>query len=364
MTNEEVNTSENMFDKECIAIRRIKEYEPKEGYYVAFSGGKDSIVIYDLIKKALVKYDVHMNITTVEPPEVLQFVKTYYPEVERIKPKKSMFNLIKEKGMPPTRIIRYCCTELKEMNGVGRVVVVGVRREESVKRRNRPIFHESRKTKNLWFLNPIVDWSEKEVWEYINKYNLRYPSLYNEGYTRIGCILCPMHSIKQKLKDIERYPKYYKAYLKTFEKMLTIREKKGKPFKNYKTPEEVMHWWIYGGKRIKTTKDLNISTNLLKDNLNKMKQRNISLDIIKKELNILKSDIIEISNITNTQKIRIIKNIDSNYNYIDKEINATSKNIQITEEKFKIMLIKEFSSMTKGELIELTTLKSLGGVKT
>ena len=103
------------------------------------------------------------------------------------------------------------------------------------------------------FLNPIVDWSEDEVWEYIHKYNLPYPCLYDEGYTRIGCILCPMHSAQQKLKDIERYPKYYNAYLLAFEKMLKLRKERGKPFKNYSTAEEVMEWWIFGKKGRKIT---------------------------------------------------------------------------------------------------------------
>ena len=231
-----------------VAIERIKQYEPEEGYYVAFSGGKDSIVVYDLVKRAGVKHDVHFSVTTVDPPEVLQFIRKYYPEVEWHHPNKSMFRMIKDKKMVPTRIFRFCCAELKEIGGAGRTVVVGVRRQESTKRRNRPIYHESLRQKTKMFLNPIVDWSEDEVWEYIHKYNLPYPCLYDEGYTRIGCILCPMHSVKQKLMDIERYPKYYNAYMLAIEKMLHIRKEKGREFKNYSTAEEVMEWWIFGKK--------------------------------------------------------------------------------------------------------------------
>ncbi len=55
-------------DKVNLAIRRIKLHEPIEGYYVAFSGGKDSCVILDLVKRAGVKFDAHLNITTVDPP--------------------------------------------------------------------------------------------------------------------------------------------------------------------------------------------------------------------------------------------------------------------------------------------------------
>lgn len=74
-------------DKVDLAIRRIKLHEPPEGYYVAFSGGKDSCVILDLVKRAGVKFDAHINLTTVDPPEVIRFVRQQYPEVTIEKPK-------------------------------------------------------------------------------------------------------------------------------------------------------------------------------------------------------------------------------------------------------------------------------------
>ena len=77
-------------DKVAIAIQRIKSFEPKEGYYVAFSGGKDSCVVLDLVKRAGVKFDAHYNLTTVDPPELVRFVKDKHPEVEINKPPKSM----------------------------------------------------------------------------------------------------------------------------------------------------------------------------------------------------------------------------------------------------------------------------------
>jgi len=242
-------TLEGVIDKELVALERIKQYEPEEGYYVAFSGGKDSIVVYDLVKRAGVKHDTHFSVTTVDPPEVLQFIRNYYPEVEWHYPRKSMFRLIKDKRMVPTRMFRFCCAELKEIGGAGRTVVVGVRRQESSKRRNRPIYHESKRQKGKMFLNPIVDWSEDEVWEYIHKYNLPYPCLYDEGYKRIGCIMCPLQGTKGMLKDKERYPKYYNAYLLAIKKMMEIKRARGDVIKQGDTPEEFMDWWIYGKKR-------------------------------------------------------------------------------------------------------------------
>lgn len=99
------------------ALDRIRAFEPPEGYYVAFSGGKDSIVIKDLVIKAGVKFDIHMNMTSVDPPELVRYVKAVHPDVIRHKPVMSMWRLIEERMMPPTRLARYCCEVLKEGGG-------------------------------------------------------------------------------------------------------------------------------------------------------------------------------------------------------------------------------------------------------
>jgi len=104
-------------DKVAIAIDRIKAHCPPEGLYVAFSGGKDSIVILDLVRRSGVKHDAHFNFTTVDPPEMLKFIRDNYPDVAWERPKKTMWQLIEKSMMPPTQLIRYCCVELKERGG-------------------------------------------------------------------------------------------------------------------------------------------------------------------------------------------------------------------------------------------------------
>lgn len=133
------------------SIERLKIFAPKngEGYYLAFSGGKDSVVCKALLEMAGVKYDAHYRVTSVDPPELVQFIKEKHQDVEREKPMWdaehrdprlrgkpiTMWNLIPHKKFPPTRIVRYCCASLKESGGDGRKAVTGVRWAEGTNRK-------------------------------------------------------------------------------------------------------------------------------------------------------------------------------------------------------------------------------------
>jgi phosphoadenosine phosphosulfate reductase len=231
-------------NKAEIAVARLREFEPPEGYYLAFSGGKDSVVIYDLAVKAGVKFDAHYNLTTVDPPELVKFIRQQYPDVQRHRPEKNMWQLIIENGMPPTRLMRYCCRILKERGGSGRRVITGVRRLESNKRQGRRMVENCLSDGTKTFLNPIIDWGDGDVWQYIRENNIKYCSLYDEGFKRLGCVMCPMGNTRLMLKDAARWPKIYNQYLRTFDKMLAVRREKELPT-NFKTAEDVMRWWIY-----------------------------------------------------------------------------------------------------------------------
>ena len=254
-------------DKVQVAIDRIKSFEPEEGYFLAFSGGKDSVVVKKLCDMADVKYDAHYQITSVDPPELVRFVKTF-PDVQMDYPTDkegnviTMWNLIPKKKMPPTRIARYCCEYLKERSGLGRFVITGVRWAESAKRAKRGGLEVSDKktgnrerldpdnpqqgmthicaSKAQRILNPIIDWEDNDVWEFINEYNVSYCKLYDEGAKRLGCIGCPMNI--NQAKELEKYPKYKAMYLRAFGKMLDELRKNDKTT-TWTDAESVFNWW-------------------------------------------------------------------------------------------------------------------------
>ena len=128
-------------DKVALSIEALRTFEPEEGYYLAFSGGKDSVVIKALCDMAGVKYDAHYSVTSVDPPELVQFIKEQHPDVARDIPHDgagkplTMWNIIPPHLMPPTQLVRYCCEVLKETGGYGRLVVTGVRWAESRNRK-------------------------------------------------------------------------------------------------------------------------------------------------------------------------------------------------------------------------------------
>lgn len=230
-------------DKVRVAVNRLRLHEPEEGYYVAFSGGKDSCIVLDLCKRAGVKYDAHYNVTTVDPPELVQFIRREYPEAWEGRN-------IPEKRMPPTRLVRYCCQYLKEGGGKNRFVVTGVRHAESAKRAKRQMTETCTRHKTKRYLHPIIDWSDVDVWEYIHTYNVPYCKLYDEGFKRLGCIMCPYGGQKQMREQAARWPQYAKAYEAAFQRMIDKRRADGYPTQ-WETGAEVMRWWLGEDNRLR-----------------------------------------------------------------------------------------------------------------
>lgn len=262
---DKIDYSINLLRKaERLALR----LDPDNGFYLAFSGGKDSQALYHIAKMAGVKFKAHMSLTSVDPPQVIRFVKQNYPDVELIKPKMSIYDMAIKKHMLPTRRFRWCCAMYKEIHGAGSVTLTGVRWQESARRAKRKEFEKGREGRKDSFLgnfdqfseheeamisclgngkekimlSPIIRWTEKDVWEFLNGNGIEHCSLYDEGYSRIGCILCPMSNYKAKLKDIERFPHAKRNWIKAIQRLID----EGYIKRNFNDPEFGFRWWISG----------------------------------------------------------------------------------------------------------------------
>lgn len=233
-----------------------------EGYFVGFSGGKDSQVLLELVRCAGVKYKAYYNVTTNDPPENVYFIRKNYPEVIFLHPKENFFKLVEKKGLP-TMFKRFCCAELKEKGGLGSVCLMGVRKEESAKRAkyndvaiiSRRKEHQDRnkkrtieeieehehkciKGKDKLVIRPILNWTAEEIWQFIDENNLPKNPCYNE-FGRVGCMFCPFSSKKQIEYYSIKYPKFKHKLIKSLDKFM--RKSKVKSY--WDTPEEYFDWW-------------------------------------------------------------------------------------------------------------------------
>ena len=230
------------------SIRVLQENEPPEGYFFAFSGGKDSIVVYLLLLLAGVKFTAYFNRTTVDPPELISYIRENYPETVFLRPQLTMFQLIEAKRMLPTRIIKFCCGALKEYSGKGRWVVTGIRAEESARRAKRRMIEDKKKDDrgqivpgSKGFVNPIFLWTELDVWTFIDANKIKYCELYDiEGINRIGCVGCPCQPVRTRKAEFKRYPGFKKAYINTIEKL----RQKHNLFREFPDSKSVFEWWI------------------------------------------------------------------------------------------------------------------------
>lgn len=251
---------------------------------VTYSGGKDSDALIEVAKASGEPFEVHHSHTTCDAPDTVYHIRDKFKQLELDGIKcsiehptyngenTSMWKLIPIKVMPPTRLVRYCCNILKETGCQDRLIATGVRWDESTKRKSRAEFEtiekyakdsikassemmlmndndESRKIiehcmkKNKVVCNPIISWSEKEVWELLQDHKIKTNPLYEKGYTRVGCIGCPMGTTCNRKKEFADFPKFKDLYIKSFTKMIEARKQKGLKTK-WETGEEVFLWWI------------------------------------------------------------------------------------------------------------------------
>lgn len=234
-------------DKIFNSIRLIRKMESmalkysSDGFHVAFSGGKDSQVIYELCRMAHVKFKAYFYKTSVDPQELLKFIRSDYPEVVWLKPEKTMFQLILKKKMLPLRNRRYCCEVIKEKRGLNELVIIGIRKQESARRAKRQTFTNDCKLGcDKPLLSPILDWTTLEVFEFLAKRHVKVCSLYNK-VERIGCIGCPMNCKSQR-NEFRMFPNHRKAYINTIEKLRVEFNK----YLEFDSAEDAFNWWCSG----------------------------------------------------------------------------------------------------------------------
>lgn len=274
-----------MSDLEQIAIERLQAASEMslmhygEPLIITDSGGKDSAVIKELARRAGIPFEVMHNHTTADAPETVRFIRSeakrfedmgikYTINTPMYKGKRtSMWSLIPQKLMPPTRKVRYCCSVLKETGGAGRFIATGVRWAESASRKNsrgiyekngdsehriilnndnddRRMLFENCKLKAKRTVNPIIDWTDDDVWDFLQSDDAPPCNpLYCEGWKRVGCIGCPMAGTKGRELEFARWPKYKDLYLLAFRNLLAERAKRGK-YINWETPMDVFNWWM------------------------------------------------------------------------------------------------------------------------
>ena len=271
------------------AIERLKEASKMsvdiygKPLMITYSGGKDSDVLLLLAERSGIPYEVNHSHTTADAPQTVYHVREKFRilEAKGIKctidypyykgKRTSMWDLIVQKKMPPTRIMRYCCEVLKETSGDGRYIVTGVRWAESKRRKEtRGIYEglhndrdkriiltndnddkrrltESCFKRKKMVCNPIIDWEDNDVFDYLNEARVNINPLYSLGFNRVGCIGCPMAG-KSVLKEFDLFPKYRNLYIKAFDKMVIARRKSGLTENKMSIPwesgEDVFRWWV------------------------------------------------------------------------------------------------------------------------
>lgn len=303
--------------------------EMSDHYYnapliICYSGGKDSDCILRLAMECLSssQFEVLHAVTTVDSHVTNRYVNQVFKELKSkgIKAEKTipigndgkptnMWKLIVEEGTPPTRLMRYCCRILKETSTPNRIALLGVRNSESTGRKGRDVFGIRARTREqakyfsldhteevhrealekekeplgeIWdctliktmrekkdtVANPIYDWTDNDVWDYIKSNKYPYNPMYDMGYHRVGCIGCPMATYRQKMKEFSDFPYVKKLYIDAFEKMRKARIEAGLTHKYdaiWSSGEAIYKWWIEEDKHV--TKGQITIANYLEDDM-------------------------------------------------------------------------------------------------
>lgn len=243
------------------AIGLLQLHEPialnlsPDGYWLAYSGGKDSEVILDLARCAGVAHAAHYSVTTLDPPELVRFIRRHHPEVRwHRQPQALLTRMLAKSNGPPTRKQRWCCELYKEQGGVGMAKIIGVRVAESKRREALWKTVVPHRTKGV-FVCPVVYWTTADVWRYHRERGLEHCELYDQGFTRLGCIGCPLASAKGITREFARWPRYAawweRAVKRHWELWHGEVKADGEPYyvARFASSQDYWDWWRSGKRK-------------------------------------------------------------------------------------------------------------------
>lgn len=278
---------------------------------MTYSGGKDSDVMLQLALECMKpdEFEVQNSHTTLDAPQTVYHIREVFKRLDEQGIKTFIFNaptkdqsqltiwdlMVKQK-YPPTRLARYCCEYLKEKTTPNRMVATGVRAAESKNRQGRDSFQvwsdnkDKRgffsldhvkevfaeaveeaedqnipvETKSPWdctfvrmakenkkeVVNPIYEWTDEDVWDFINDRQIKVCELYSCGWKRVGCVGCPFAYRKEQLWKLAQFPQFEQAIRKTMDKMIAAR-KASNMTGRWQTGEDMWLWWIQDPEYIK-----------------------------------------------------------------------------------------------------------------
>lgn len=227
-------------------------------FYVAFSGGKDSIVTLDIVQRALPhnSFKVLFGDTGMEFPDTYDTVgiiekECHHQGIEFIRAKSDLNPHCTWKQFgSPSKVTRWCCSVHKTSpqilalrNNLGKIdftgmAFVGVRASESASRSEYDYISLGEKHKGQYSCNPILEWNAAELYLYVYSENLHLNEAYKKGNNRAGCLVCPNVSEKNAYFRRTCYPKevdeymniiadLYKESIPTEEKMKEFLENTG-----------------------------------------------------------------------------------------------------------------------------------------
>lgn len=236
------------------AIRLLQSYRGQDPIEVSYSGGKDSEVILELVKMSGVPYRAIYKNTTIDPAGTIKHCKEMGVEIMR--PRKTFFQLLQEKGFP-TRRARFCCSELKEYKVLDKAVQ-GIRRSESTARAKRynaedPIIcriYNGNKKNHVNVFLPILEWTDEDVAEFVAERGIKcHPLYYDEQGNfhperRLGCMGCPMQT-DNGLSDFKANPKLLRAWIRNASVWFNDPNRKLKSRKKFGTIYDLMFHNIF-----------------------------------------------------------------------------------------------------------------------